>query len=82
MTIWSLAQLLPEVLASYFDAFVLNFLQKPLLYREQILKEIENSGNHNDEVYSKSMEFVRKYVKEDLASELIRSVWKRDGFER
>lgn len=58
MTIWSLAQLLPEVLASYFDAFVLNFLQKPLLYREQILKEIGNSGNRNEEVYSKSLEFV------------------------
>ena len=74
MTIWSLAQLLPEVLASYFDAFVLIFSQKPLLYREQILKEIGNSGNRNEEVYSKSLEFVRKYVKGDLASELIRSV--------
>ena len=69
VTVWSLAQLLPASLADYFDAFVVSFLQKPLQFREQLA-----DVTSRDETLAKETEFLRRYVKGDLATELIRSV--------
>lgn len=69
VTVWSLAQLLPASLADYFDAFVVSFLQKPLQFREQL-----SDVTSRDETLAKETEFLRRYVKGDLATELIRSV--------
>lgn len=78
VTVWSLAQLLPAPLADYFDTFVVSFLQKPLQFREQ-LPEV---AGHRDETLAKETDFLRRYVKGDLATDLIRSVEEEGGLKR
>lgn len=74
VTFWSLSQLLPESLSSYFNAFVIAYLQRPLEYREEILKGITGQGNQDELIYSRETDFVRRMIHNDISPELIKNV--------
>lgn len=74
MTFWSFSQLLPETLSSFFNAFVVSYLQRPLQYRGEILNSIQGQGNEEELLVLRETEFVRRFIHNDLAPELIRNV--------
>ena len=62
------------MLASFFNAFVVAYLQRPLQYREEILKDIHGQGNEEDLLYHREVDYIRRLIHSEITPELIRNV--------